>query len=35
MLNQVVGKLPLFKGLWPNQIHHMLGIAEHRILHTG
>ncbi|SVC78964.1 uncharacterized protein METZ01_LOCUS331818 [marine metagenome] len=35
MLIQVIGKLPLFKGLSPNQIHYMLSMAEHRILQTG
>ena len=35
MLIQVIGLLPLFKGLSPNQIHYMLSMTEHRILQTG
>ena len=35
MMIQVIGKLPLFKGLSPNQVHYMLSMAEHRILQPG
>ena len=35
MMVQVIGKLPLFRGLSPNQVHYMLGMAEHRILQPG
>lgn len=35
MMIQVIGKLSLFKGLSPSQVHYMLSMAEHLILQPG